>query len=180
MLILMGPSASGKTEVAKILERTYSLKKVVTHTTRAMRVHEVNDVDYHFVSKDTFLLMKENNEFVETTTYNNNYYGTSKKEINDDKCVILDPQGAEVFYDLNDDHIFIVYLKCDENVRYQRMVFRLDDPDIIKVRMTNDRKTFTSRCEEISNAVIDSNNIDLITLANNVYSLYQEHLNNIK
>lgn len=180
MLILMGPSASGKTEVAKILQRTYGLKKVITHTTRPMRVHEINDVDYHFVSKETFLSMKENHEFVETTTYNNNFYGTSKKEINDDKCVILDPTGAEVFFNLNDNHIFIVYLNCDENVRYQRMVFRLDDPEIIKVRIASDRKTFSSKCEEISNVVVDSNNIDLITLANKIYNLYQSHLNTIK
>lgn len=180
MLILMGPSASGKTEAAKILERDHGLKKVITHTTRGMRIHETNDVDYHFVSVDTFLKMKENDEFVETTKYNNNYYGTSKKEISDEKCVILDPKGAEVFSLLNDDHIFIVYLKCDEEVRYQRMTFRLDNPEIIKIRISSDRETFSSKCEEIANVVIDSNNIDLISLANKIYSLYQNHLSNIK
>ena len=34
MLIIIGPSASGKTECAKILEKIYNLKKVITHTTR--------------------------------------------------------------------------------------------------------------------------------------------------
>ena len=81
MLILVGPSASGKTEIAKLLDIKYHLTKVITHTTREKRINEKDDVDYHFVSKDDFLIMKINNEFVETTTYNNNYYGTSKKEI---------------------------------------------------------------------------------------------------
>ena len=98
MLILVGPSASGKTEIAKLLDVKYHLTKIVTHTTREKRINEKDDIDYHFVSKDTFLNLKSNNEFVETTLYNNNYYGTSKKEIADNKCVVLDPQGAYSFY----------------------------------------------------------------------------------
>ena len=70
-------------EVAKILESKYNLKKVITHTTRKIRVGEVNHVDYHFVDKDEFLTMKSNNEFVETAIYNDNFYGTSKKEVED-------------------------------------------------------------------------------------------------
>ena len=34
MLILVGPSASGKTEIANILINDYHMKKVVTYTTR--------------------------------------------------------------------------------------------------------------------------------------------------
>ena len=110
MLIIIGPSASGKTECAKILEKKYNLKKVITHTTRLPRINEINNIDYHFVNKETFLEMKKNNEFVETMVYNNNYYGTSKKEISDNKCAILDYNGANVFYSLKDKRIFIVFL----------------------------------------------------------------------
>ena len=54
MLIIIGPSASGKTECAKILEKKYNLKKVITHTTRLPRINEINNIDYHFVNKETF------------------------------------------------------------------------------------------------------------------------------
>ena len=42
MIILYGPSACGKTEVAKLLASSYSIKKVITHTTRSKRINEVN------------------------------------------------------------------------------------------------------------------------------------------
>ena len=51
MIILIGPSASGKTEIAQILEKNYNLKKVITHTTREKRINEKENVDYYFVSK---------------------------------------------------------------------------------------------------------------------------------
>lgn len=180
MLILMGPSASGKTEVAKILEKNFNLKKVVTHTTRKKRIHEKNHIDYHFVSKNDFISMQKNNEFVETTNYNDNFYGTSKKEISDNKCLILDPKGAEVFYNLNDSHIFIVYLTCKEEIRYQRMIYRLDEIEIIKKRIESDRITFSKRCNEIANVTVKSSNIDLYTLSNKIYKLYTNYLTSLK
>ena len=58
MIILIGPSASGKTATCLYLQDHYGIRKVVTHTTRAMRVGEVNGVDYHFVTKDEFQKLK--------------------------------------------------------------------------------------------------------------------------
>ena len=54
MLVLVGPSASGKTEATKLLIEKYNLKKLVTYTTRKIRVNEVNGKDYHFISVDEF------------------------------------------------------------------------------------------------------------------------------
>ena len=53
MIILIGPSASGKTEIAQILEKKYNLKKVITHTTREKRINEKDNIDYYFVNKET-------------------------------------------------------------------------------------------------------------------------------
>ena len=76
MIILVGASATGKSVVAKQLYEKYNIKKVVTYTTRAMRDGEVNDVDYHFISKDDFINKMNNNYFIETAQYHDNYYGT--------------------------------------------------------------------------------------------------------
>ena len=54
MIVLSGPSASGKTEVAKRLMNQYGVKRVITTTTRPMRTGEVDGVDYLFVSKEKF------------------------------------------------------------------------------------------------------------------------------
>ena len=77
MLILIGPSASGKTEVAKILISKYGMQRLVTYTTRKMRTGEIGGRDYHFVTVEEFLNLSEG-EFVETTFYNGNY-GSRKR-----------------------------------------------------------------------------------------------------
>ena len=100
MIILCGPSASGKTEVAKLLASKYNIKKAITNTTRPIRINEVNHVDYHFTSKEEFLELASKDYFVETACYNNNYYGCAKNEVADNKAVILEPQGVINFLKL--------------------------------------------------------------------------------
>ena len=51
MIVLAGASASGKTEVAKLLAKKYGIVKIITTTTREKRVGEVDKRDYFFVSK---------------------------------------------------------------------------------------------------------------------------------
>ena len=54
MLVLVGPSASGKSAIVKCLESKYGIKKFITCTTRPMRVGEINGVDYFFMTKEEF------------------------------------------------------------------------------------------------------------------------------
>ena len=75
MIVLAGASASGKTEVAKELAKKYGITKVITTTTRDMRVNEVNGRDYFFVSKEEFERMVHDGCFVEYTVFNENLYG---------------------------------------------------------------------------------------------------------
>ena len=58
MIILVGASASGKTEIANILIKKYGYEKMVTATTRPMRVNEVNKVDYFFLTEEEFKTKK--------------------------------------------------------------------------------------------------------------------------
>ena len=73
MIVLAGASASGKTEVAKELAKRYGITKVITTTTRNIRVGEVDGRDYFFVSKERFEEMINEGRFVEHTLYNENY-----------------------------------------------------------------------------------------------------------
>ena len=72
MMILVGASATGKSVVVKKMKELFNVEKLVTYTTRPMRVGEVNNVDYHFITTEEFLNKKENNFFLETAFYNNN------------------------------------------------------------------------------------------------------------
>ena len=95
MIVLAGASASGKTEVAKELAKKYGITKVITTTTRNIRVGESNGKDYFFVSKERFEEMIKEGRFVEHTLYNGNYYGSTKDQIAPNKCVVIDPKGLK-------------------------------------------------------------------------------------
>lgn len=176
----MGPSASGKTEVAKLLETRYGLRKIVTHTTRPMRLNERQDADYHFVTKEQFLDLKARGAFVETTTYNDHYYGTSRAEIADDKCLVLDPQGARSFYALQDPRIYIVFLACPEETRIRRMHSRKDDPEKIESRICADHSSFDSSTSDIADTIIDSEHAGLDELSAEIFTGYTAHLRSIR
>ncbi len=176
MIILVGASASGKTEVAKYLSHNYGIKKVVTHTTRAIRKSEIPDVDYHFVDIDTFLKLKSENAFVETTFYNGNYYGTSKAEIGDEKCLIVDPNGVKAFQALHDDHIITFLLLASEKKRQERMEMRGDNPCDIQKRITADRVSFDPSKITDVDFIIDTNDLTLNEVADKVISLYRKQL----
>lgn len=89
LIILTGPTASGKTEIReRMIAKHNGLQSLVTTTSRAMRADpkdgrrpEIDGVDYHFVSPERFLEMVENGEFVEHVLYPGGLYGTTKREL---------------------------------------------------------------------------------------------------
>ena len=179
MIILVGASASGKTEVAKELKKKYDIQKVVTHTTRSCRIHEIPDVDYHFVDTDLFLKLKDENYFVETTQYNGNYYGTSKKEIADNKCLIVDPNGLHAFQALHDPHIVSFLLIASEKLRRQRMASRGDTTINIEKRIENDRVSFSKENIGTIDYIIDTETLSIEEVTTLVMKYYQEKLKKI-
>ena len=177
MIILVGPSASGKTEICKYLCSHYGFKKFITTTTRQMRKNEIDDVDYHFVDIKTFLEMEQNHEFIETTKYNNNYYGTEKRKIGDDIVLIIEPHGFLVFKKINNPTIISFFLKCDEEILHQRMILRGDKPLDIKRRLINDKKEFNEKIEKATDFVIDSSHESIKALGDKIYKIYKNKLN---
>ena len=82
LVVLSGPSGSGKdTVLEKLKETDFSFDKTISATTRDMRDGEKDGVDYYFIDKNTFEERINNQEFLEYTVYNDNYYGTPKSEV---------------------------------------------------------------------------------------------------
>jgi guanylate kinase len=177
MLILIGPSASGKTEVAKILISKYGMQRLVTYTTRKKRVGEIDGRDYHFLTVPEFLKLNAEGEFVETTLYNGNYYGSRKKDVSFEKVVILDPNGLRCYAVKLKGKITAIFLKTPKEVRKERMILRGDDPELIKLRLKKDDEIFQSSKLPLD-FIVPNNGIDLETLAIYVYNLYCNHQEN--
>jgi guanylate kinase len=179
MIILVGASASGKTEVAKLLFRKFGIKKVITHTTRAMREGERMDVDYHFVTPEEFETLRQRDAFVETTLYNGNHYGTSRKEIGDDKALIVDPNGLKAFSTLNDPHIVSFFMQASETTRLNRMLYRGDRLEDAKKRIENDRTDFEHSRVGVTDYIIDTESINIEQVADLVYQKYLRKLQSL-
>jgi guanylate kinase len=82
LFIISGPSGAGEDSIIKGLGKIISIEYIVTSTTRAMRVGEIDGKSYHFISKEKFKQGIEKGDFVEYAQhYNGNYYGVTKAEI---------------------------------------------------------------------------------------------------
>ena len=81
VLVISGPSGSGKGTVVEILRELYPDVGVsVSATTRQPREGEVEGVNYYYKTREEFEKLIEDGEVLEYTQYNGNYYGTLKSE----------------------------------------------------------------------------------------------------
>jgi len=102
LIVISGPSGAGKSTLLKMLLEKYkgSLKFSVSFTSREPRVGEIDGQDYFFISQEQFEKDIKDDIFLEWAVVHGNYYGTSKKYIEDiincgiDCILDIDVQGA--------------------------------------------------------------------------------------
>jgi len=174
MIILVGASATGKSVVVKRMQELYGIEKVVTYTTRSMRMGEINGLDYHFISKEEFCSKIEKNFFLETAFYNNNYYGTAFEDISKNKALIVEPNGANVYYDKLKEKVFIVYLNASCEARKNRMIERGDSLENIEKRMKSDIKYFDIGNLRHVDLVVDTEEITIDQIVDIIYNKYKK------
>lgn len=180
MIIMVGASASGKTEIAKLLISNYHFTKMITYTTREKRTNEINHVDYHFISLTEFESKKEKGEFLETSSYNNNLYGTAFKDAEDDRVLIVEPEGANHIFDRNLSSTAFFYLEASDEIRRNRMLQRGDDIIDIENRISMDKERFKRSNLRHIDYIIDTSILSLDELANQIFNLYHHFLNQDK
>ena len=102
LFIVTAPSGAGKTTlVSGLLERDPQVRLSVSYTTRAPRAGEVNGQHYHFIDVPGFRALRDKGEFLEWAEVHNNYYGTSKRWLEEqtragrDILLEIDWQGAQ-------------------------------------------------------------------------------------
>ncbi|XP_054985313.1 leucine-rich repeat and guanylate kinase domain-containing protein [Sorex araneus] len=83
MLILAGPEACGKRELAHRLCRQYNtyFRYGACHTTRPPYFGEGDRVDYHFISQEVFDEMRNMGKFILTFNYGNHNYGLNRDTV---------------------------------------------------------------------------------------------------
>ena len=169
MLILVGPSASGKTQIVKILREKYGLNKMVTYTSRAMRPGEKEGIDYFFLTKEEFEKRINEGFFIEYVVYNGNYYGTSLSQVSNDKVVILEPTGLKHYINKIKDEVKVAFLRCSTEIVRIRMKERGDDPEVIRKRLLLDGEVFNKDIMKLADWVIDTSASNIYDNASEIY-----------
>ena len=141
MLVLMGKSNTGKTEIAKAIQRQQHFNKITTFTSRPARDGEVNGEDYWFITKEEFLQKIEEGFFAEwekfSTEFGDWYYGSAKESYSGDGVIILSPSGVKTVLEKL-HNITVVLIDADDEVIKARQVARGDDKKEAERRFVQD------------------------------------------
>ena len=134
MVVLSSPSGAGKTTLTKKIQQKYSSFRIsVSHTTRKPRSNEVDGVDYNFVSEKKFQELISDGKFYEYAKIFGNYYGTSKKTVNElikknDIIFDIDWQGTKQLSKFKELNLIKIYLlPPDKGELKERLIKRNQD-----------------------------------------------------
>ncbi|MCH1626673.1 guanylate kinase [Ferdinandcohnia quinoae] len=157
IFIYTGPDGSGRKTLAKMVATAFDMQTVPSFTTRSPRPFENNGEDYHFVSKETFQQMKQQNEFLESVEIDGHFYGLREVDIvnlfKKHKIVYLtlNPEGAEVLKKMYGEKAIRVFVYADRETVYQRQKQRGDEESVIEQHMKHydDTLDYKKECEHV-------------------------------
>ena len=144
LVILSGVAGAGKDTVKKeLMKRMENVDTLPSYTSRPFREGDVEGGTYNFVSKEEFEQMIENGDFYEYDVHHDNYYGTSKKLLNDKimegKIIVkdIDVNGTEHLKDLlkTDTKVVTIFLRVSKEELKRRLKDRIDKPSPAEIRL---------------------------------------------
>ena len=146
-VILSVVSGAGKdTVMREILKRMDNVEFIASYTSREQRDRDIPGQTYNFVSREKFEQMIKNDEFYEYDVHHENYYGTSKKLLNEKiskgKIIIkdIDVNGTENLVKIlkNDIKIITIFLRVPKAVLRKRIEQREEGitPEEIDLRLS--------------------------------------------
>ena len=116
LLVVSGPSGSGKGTVVALLKKNPGYAFSVSVTTREPRVGERDGIDYYYITNERFCEMRDAGELLEYTTFCNTSYGTPVSEIERaktaDRALVFDieTEGAANIKRLHPEAILVMLL----------------------------------------------------------------------
>lgn len=136
LVILSGVSGAGKDTIKKeLIQRMENVISLPSFTSRKPRIGEEEGVQYHFISKEEFKEKIEKGEFYEFDIHHENYYGTSRKLMNEKiqsgKIIVKDIEvnGTENLIKTlgHETKLVTIFLKVDKEELKHRLINRGDN-----------------------------------------------------
>lgn len=142
LIIISGPSGSGKGTVVEKLKADPSYALSISATTRQPRNYEQDGVHYFFKSTDEFKKMIEEGKLLEWAEFCGNFYGTPKDyvmgKLNEGLNVILEieVQGAAQIKKIFPEAVTVFLIPPDKEELRKRLIGRgTEDMDTVEKRL---------------------------------------------
>ena len=130
LIIISGPSGSGKGTVVKTLPKDKDYALSISVTTREPREGEQDEKDYFFRTQEEFARMRDNDELLEHASFVGNFYGTPRfyveQKINEGKTVVLEIEvnGALQVKEKYPDSVLVFLMPPSLEELKQRLIGR--------------------------------------------------------
>jgi guanylate kinase len=175
ILTLSGKSGAGKTTLSDALVETGKFEETVSFTTRTPRPGEINGKHYNFISKEEFHNRLNNQEILEYTNINGNFYGTDLSEINriqslnKTPVIVCDPECPKALKENKDIDMRVVpvFVDASSNLLSERIIDRIkeeysiikdlreQDPEEAKKYETSVHTNYEKRIQGMSDLSVD-------------------------
>lgn len=162
LFVIAAPSGAGKTSLVRaLMERRPALRFSISYTTRAQRAKETHGHDYFFVDKAGFERMVAAGEFLEHARVFDNYYGTSRQQVEQildagqDVLLEIDWQGAQQIRRALPECLSIFVLPPSVAALEQRLRNRATDSDEVIARRLRDSIADLSHWSEFDYIVVN-------------------------
>ena len=169
LVILSGVSGAGKDTIKKeLIKRMEEVESLPSFTSRNPRVGEEEGIQYHFITKEQFEEKIKNNEFYEYDLHHENYYGTSRKLMNDKiqsgKIIVKDIEvnGTENLVKLlgKDTRIVTIFLRVPKEELHRRLLQRTPDADPKEITLRLNRFDYEESKIGVYDYVLKNNNLE--------------------
>ena len=165
LFVISGASGVGKSTVlSRVMAARDDLRFSVSATTRAPRPGEVDGESYYFITREKFLEMIDQNEFLEYDAHMDNYYGTPKGQLEEklqNGSVILDiePNGAFNVRKSRPDAVLIFIAPPSLEELERRLRSRGDTPEE-QIRLRLDRVQWEMEQSKQYNYTVINDQVD--------------------
>ena len=178
IFILSSPSGAGKTTLVKKISKNRNFSISISHTTRSPRPNEKNGKDYFFISKNNFKKLIKKGEFLEHAKVFDNYYGSSKKLVNEKIN-----KGKNIIFDI--DWQGTRQIK-NKNLKYKLLTIFILPPsksELLKRLLKREKKnmkTVKKRMKEFKKDLLKWKEYDFVVINDKLNLCYKKIMKVIK
>jgi guanylate kinase len=175
LIIISSPSGAGKSTLCEmVLKNDKNIKLSISATTRPKRLKEIDGQDYYFLSKEKFLQMVKDDQFIEHANVFDNDYGTPKKMVEEQL-----QNGNEVIFDIDWQGARQIKekFKSDPNLIVSIFILPPSLPELerrLKNRAQDDDETVKKRMIKAQDEISHFNEYDHVLINDNLQETYQK------